>query len=80
MHKDLSLKAHKVQLTQELKPADHQHSRVFANWVLKIHENEPKYHRKIIMSDEAHFHLEGYVKGLYTLVFEKKSGFLRFFF
>ena len=26
-----------------------------------MHENEPKFQRKIIMSDEAHFHLEGYV-------------------
>ena len=27
----------------------------------KMHENEPGFHWKIIMSDEAHFHLEGYV-------------------
>ena len=27
----------------------------------KMHENQPEFHRKIIMSDEAHFHLEGYV-------------------
>ena len=26
-----------------------------------MHENEPEFHRKIIMSDEAHFHLGGYV-------------------
>ena len=26
-----------------------------------MHENEPKFYRKIIMSDEAHFHLGGYV-------------------
>ena len=25
-----------------------------------MHENEPEFHRKIIMSDEAHFHLESY--------------------
>ena len=27
----------------------------------KMHENKPEFHRKIIMSDEAHFHLGGYV-------------------
>ena len=26
-----------------------------------MHENEPEFHRKIIMSAEAHFHLRGYV-------------------
>ena len=26
-----------------------------------MHVNEPGFHRKIIMSDEAHFHLGGYV-------------------
>ena len=26
-----------------------------------MHENEPEFHRKIIMSDEAHFHLGDYV-------------------
>ena len=61
LHKNLCLKAYKVQLTQELKPADHQQRRVFVNWVLKMHENEPDFHRKIIMSDDAHFHLGGYV-------------------
>ena len=25
-----------------------------------MHENEPEFHRKIIMSDEAHFYLEDY--------------------
>ena len=59
LHKDLCLKAYKVQLTQELKPADHKKClcRVFANWVLEMHENEPEFHRKIIMSKEAYFYL-----------------------
>ena len=26
-----------------------------------MHENEPEFHRKIIMSDEAHFHFVDYV-------------------
>ena len=27
----------------------------------KMHENEPEFHRKIIMSDDAHIYLGGYV-------------------
>ena len=26
-----------------------------------MHENEPEFYRKIIMSNETHFHLEGYI-------------------
>ena len=44
-----------------MKPADHQQRRVFANWVLEMHENKPEFHQRIIISDEAHFHLGGYV-------------------
>lgn len=61
LHKDLGLKAYKLQLTQELKPSDHQQRRVFADWVVEMHENDPEFHRKIILSDEAHFHLGGFV-------------------
>ena len=57
LYKDLCIKAYKIQLKQKLKPADHEQRRVFANWVLEMHENEPDFHRKIIMSDEVHFHL-----------------------
>ena len=35
--------------------------RVFAKMVLEMHENESEFHRKIITSDEAHFHFGGYV-------------------
>ena len=33
---------------------------VFANWVLEMHENEPEFHRKIFMSNQADFDLRGY--------------------
>ena len=29
--------------------------------IVKMHEDAPEFHRKIIFSDKAHFHLEGYV-------------------
>ncbi|XP_053946532.1 uncharacterized protein LOC128855555 [Anastrepha ludens] len=62
---DLGLKAYKVQLIQELKPADHQQRRVFAYWVVEMHENDLEFHRKIILTDEAHFHLGGFVKKIW---------------
>src|ERR1700712_2636076 len=61
LHKDLGLKAYTVQLTQEFKPADHQQRRVFADWVVEMHENDLEFHRKIFFSDEAYFHLGGFV-------------------
>ena len=30
-------------------------------YITKMHENEPEFHPEIIMNDEAHFHLKGYV-------------------
>lgn len=59
--KDLHLKAYKIQLTQELKPIDHQARRTFVNWALQRKEENGDFFNKIIFSDEAHFHLGGYV-------------------
>ena len=55
---DLHLHAYKIQLTQQLKPLDHLQRRRFVNWVL---EKGDDFSSKIIFSDEAHFHLGGYV-------------------
>lgn len=61
LHKDLHLHAYKVQLVQELKPADHCLRRTFVNWLFeKLNENNA-FFNKIIFSDEAHFQLGGYV-------------------
>lgn len=59
--KDLRLHAYKIQLTQELKPRDHHHRRIFANWILEQTELDDEFGNRIIFSDEAHFHLGGYV-------------------
>lgn len=61
LHKDLLLHPYKMQLTQELKPRDHGLRRTFVNWVLEMQTIDPDFFRKIILSDEAHFHLDGYV-------------------
>lgn len=59
--KDLHLHPYKVQLTQKLKPADHAQRRTFSDWVLEHHQVDHDFAEKIIFSDEAHFHLNGYV-------------------
>lgn len=56
--KDLKLHPYKLQITQELKPRDHQQRRVFAEW---IREQGVNFSMKIIFSDEAHFHVGGFV-------------------
>lgn len=61
LHKDLHLFPFKIQLTQELLPQDHLRRRTYANRMLQLAHDNPDFHEKIIMSDEAHFHLNGYV-------------------
>lgn len=61
LHKDLGLFAYKVQLTQELKQNDHPLRYRFSVWALEQLEIDDNFAQKIIFSDEAHFHLGGYV-------------------
>lgn len=59
-HKDLHLFSFKIQLTQELLLQDHLRRRTYANRTLRLAHGNPNLMKKI-MSDEAHFHLNGYV-------------------
>lgn len=52
---------YKIQLTQQLLPQDHSRRRTYANMILQFVMNDPDFHKKILMSDEAHFHLHGHV-------------------
>lgn len=61
LHKDLGMTPYKVQLVQELKPRDHPLRFHFASWACDQLENDADFGQKIIFSDEAHFHLGGYV-------------------
>lgn len=61
LRKDLAFKPYKVQLVHRLKPIDHPSRLRFANWAEDRLEDDPEFYRKIIFSDEAHFHLGGYV-------------------
>lgn len=57
LHRDLHLKAYKIQLTQELKPNDANCRLNFANVMLERFNN----FFNIIFSDEANFHVNGHV-------------------
>ena len=59
LRKDSVLHPYKIQLTQELKPADHRQRREFANWVLENKAIDNDFCKKIIFSDEVYFHLSG---------------------
>lgn len=59
--KDLHLHAYKVQLAQELKPTDHAQRREFVEWIMEQQQVDADFSNKIIFSDEAHFHLDGFV-------------------
>ena len=61
LHKELGMNAYKVQLVQELKPHDHPMRFRFAQWAEDRLIDDEHFYRKIIFSDEAHFHLGGYV-------------------
>lgn len=61
LHKDLGMTPYKVQLTQQLKPYDHLARFRFAKWAQERLDGDEGFGRKIIFSDEAHFHLGGYV-------------------
>ena len=61
--KDLHLHAYKIELTQELKPTDHVQRREFVNFVLENQKVNGNFSKKIVFSDEAHFQLDGCVRG-----------------
>lgn len=61
LREDLNLRAYKIALTQELKPADHEMRRIFSDWALKQLEMDSEFPKKIFFSDEAHFWLNGSV-------------------
>lgn len=61
LRKDLGLWPYKVQLVQQLKARDHPLRYRFAVWACDQLEIDDDFAQKIIFSDEAHFHLGGYV-------------------
>ena len=68
LHVNLHLRLYKVQLTQQLKPADHSQCRRYLEWVLEQQAMEGKFLNKIFFSDESHFTFGGYVNNRRGLV------------
>ena len=58
---DLHLFPYKIQLTQELKFTDHKLRRRFVKIMFERMESQDNFVHQIIFSDEAHFHLNGFV-------------------
>lgn len=61
MRKDLSLYPYKIQLQQQLKEVDVTRRLDFANLILEKIDSNKINIKKMWFSDEAHFHLNGYV-------------------
>ncbi|CAI6366289.1 unnamed protein product [Macrosiphum euphorbiae] len=58
---DLHLHPYKLQLTQELKAGDRGKRRQFVEWFHNMQVEDADFAMKIIFSDEAHFHMSGFV-------------------
>ena len=61
MHEDLHLHPYKIQLVQALNPQDYAIRLGFCDTMLQLFEDDPQLIHNLWMSDEAHFHLSGYV-------------------
>lgn len=59
--KDLKMFPYKVQTVHQLLDVDRQTRVIYANAILNLNREENDFSSKIIMSDEAHFHLSGHV-------------------
>jgi len=61
LSKDLHMHAYEIQLVQQLQTADHQKRRRFCEWIEERLAVDEHFVKNIIFSDEAHFHLSGFV-------------------
>ena len=61
LKKYLHLFPYKIQLVQELLPRDHNQRLKYSNAILNLARDIDNFSEKMIMSDEAHFHLSGHV-------------------
>ena len=61
LHVDLKFHPYKLQIVQELKENDHQLRLEFCQQIMTNINEDNEFLDKLWMSDEAHFHLTGYV-------------------
>jgi hypothetical protein len=72
VNKKLNLHPHKVSLVQELKPADYSRRVAYYNWFLN-NMNDNKILELPFFSDEAWFHLSGYVNSQNCRIWSTKN-------
>lgn len=58
---DLKMFPYKVQSVHQLLPTDRNSRVTYAQTIINLNDEEDNFSDKLIMSDEAHFHLSGYV-------------------
>lgn len=61
LHQDLHFHPYKIQVVHELKQTDFNKRVAFCTNMLRLKNRLPNFSDLLIMSDEAHFHLSGYV-------------------
>lgn len=61
LHKDLNFHPYKLQIVQCLKPNDYQQRILFCETMLRMFQENDDQVNNLWMSDEAHFHLSGFV-------------------
>ncbi|XP_065084407.1 uncharacterized protein LOC135706689 [Ochlerotatus camptorhynchus] len=73
LRRELGLHPYKIQLTQELKLNGHRQRRLFADWLLEQLETDADFARKIFLSDEAHFWMNGYANKQNCRIWDKTN-------
>jgi hypothetical protein len=58
---ELGMYPYRVTLTHQLLPRDHETRAFFCEWISNVVENDPNFLGHCFFSDEAWFHLDGYV-------------------
>jgi hypothetical protein len=61
LHSDLKFHPYKIQVVQELKPSDYVARQQFCEKIIEKINDDPNFVNNFFMSDEAHFHICGYV-------------------
>lgn len=57
LHQDLHFHPYKIAIVQKLKPQDYAHRQTFSEQMIDLMDDD----KVLVMSDEAHFHLDGFV-------------------
>jgi hypothetical protein len=64
LHKDLHYHLYKMQIVHALKDADHENRLPFCQQLLNMINENPGLVSNLLISDDVHFHLSGFVNKL----------------